>query len=449
MSKLLCALVFTVVVAAASPALAQFVTVYPSGDRDGYADYESIQNAMDSASPGGTIKLAAGNFYINQGIVVHGFNGTLRGTVGKGGKDVLTTLEAVVEPIDGGTFQYSHATNYSPDLPGTSSYDDRIMPSMIFFEYPEEQITVRDLIFIANATDYVTPRPMWGNPYPVNDTAALTHFIGDFGNDVDPTYLNLTFIAGLGDYGGSNVAAAIHSMRGPGCSDLCSREGDLALHGTGNAVFKRIRASHVSDYTIVPMWYKEGSIVVEDVVSDSSVAVAVWGAMDMTTTITDVESSDSWRSLSLNHIFRGSTKVRSLTSLRGVSPAVFIYNAENVDIRDSVLSGANGYYDPITMPWNWWRAPVYIRRHNQNITLVDNAFIEMIDVPMAVFALPGWGSSGVVLKNNYYDPDNFPGDPGAYAIVLGSDDSRVVEPSLQSDQVFDQGANNTIKTGEM
>jgi hypothetical protein len=320
---------------------------------------------------------------------------------------------------------------------------------MIFFEYPEEQITVRDLIFIANATDYVAPRPMWGNPYPVNDTAALTHFIGDFGNDVDPTYLNLTFIAGLGDYGGSNVAAAIHSMRGPGCSDLCSREGDLALHGTGNAVFKRIRASHVSDYTIVPMWYKEGSIVVEDVVSDSSVAVAVWGAMDMTTTITDVESSDSWRSLSLNHIFRGSTKVRSLTSLRGVSPAVFIYNAENVDIRDSVLSGANGYYDPITMPWNWWRAPVYIRRHNQNITLVDNAFIEMIDVPMAVFALPGWGSSGVVLKNNYYDPDNFPGDPGAYAIVLGSDDSRVVEPSLQSDQVFDQGANNTIKTGEM
>jgi hypothetical protein len=65
---------------------------------------------------------------------------------------------------------------------------------------------------------------------------------------------------------------------------------------------------------------------------------------------------------------------------------------------------------------------------------------------MAVFALPGWGTTGVVLKNNYYDPDNFPGDPD-FAIVLGSDDSWVVEPTLQPNQVEDLGVNNTIKLG--
>jgi hypothetical protein len=432
--KFLYAIIFGVVLAASSPALAKTITIFPSGDTTGAIDHATIQNAMDSAAAGSTVELAAGNFYVNQGIVVVGFNGTLRGTLNDHDEEILTTLEAVAP------FEYSHATAYNRDNPGTL-YDDRIMPSVIFFEFPDGKITVKDLIFVANAPAYVEPRPMWGNTNPDLDTTALTQFIGDFGNDVDPTYRNLTFIAGDGDYFGSNVAAAIHTMRGPGCPgpDGCPRVGDASLHGVGNAVFKRIRASNVRDYVIVPMWYKNGTIDVEDVVSDVGTAVTVWGAMEMTVKVTDVESIDSWRSLVLSHIYGGKTQVRRLNSLGGVSPAVFIYNAENIDIRDSVLSGANGF-------GAWWRAPVYIRRYNRNITLVDNAFVEMTGVPMAVFALPGWGTTGVVLKNNYYDPDNFPGDPD-FAIVLGSDDSLVVEPSLQPDQVLDEGVNNTIKLG--
>ncbi|MEE8306899.1 MAG: hypothetical protein V3R81_06510 [Gammaproteobacteria bacterium] len=431
--RFLYALVLGVVLAASPPALAETFTVFPSDDPTGVADHANIQSAMDSAAAGSTVKLAAGNFYVNQGIVVEGFNGTLRGTLGRNDEEVLTTLEAVAP------FLYSHAWGYFPDNLGTPTYDDRIMPSVIFFEFPEREITVRDLIFVANAPAYVDPRPMWGNPNPDWDTTALTHFIGDFGNDVDATYRNLTFIAGVGDYLGSNVAAAIHSMRGPGCSAACARVGEASLHGIGNAVFKHIRASNVSDYVIVPMWYKNGTIDVEDVVSDVGAAVTVWGAMEMTVKVTDVESNDSWRSLVLSNIYGGKTRVRRLNSVGGVSPAVYIYNAENIDIRDSILSGANGFGE-------WWRAAVYIRRYNRNITLVDNAFVEMTGVPMAVFALPGWGTTGVFLENNYYDPDNFPGDPD-FAIVLGSDDSRVVEPSLQPDQVLDLGVNNTIKLG--
>jgi len=162
----------------------------------------------------------------------------------------------------------------------------------------------------------------------------------------------------------------------------------------------------------------------------------------MTIKTADVESTDSWRSVWLAYIYGGETKVRGLTSLGGVSPAVAIQNAENVDIRDSILSGANGLEA-------LWRAPVYIRNDNHNIKLVNNTIVDMIDVPMAVWVRP-LNNTGVVLKNNYYDFDNFPGDPdGAYAITLGSDDSTVVEPSLQPNQVLDIGVNNTIKVGEL
>ena len=439
--KYLYALFFGPVLGASSTALVETFTVFPSYDQTGVTDQANIQSALDSAAAGGTVRLAAGNFYVNQGIVVEGFNGTLRGTLNDQDEEVLTTLEAVAP------FQYSHATGYNPNNPRTSLYDDRIMPSVIFFEFPEDEITVRDLIFVANAPAYVEPRPMWGNPNPDLDTTALTQFIADFGNNVDPTYLNLTFIAGVGDYFGLNVAAAIHSMRGPGCLETCPRVGDPNLHGIGNAVFKRIRASNVRDYAIVPMWYKNGRIVVEDVVSDVGSAVTVWGAMEMTVQITDVESNDSRRSLELAHIYSGSTKVRRLTSLGGVNPAVYIRNAENVDIRDSVLYGADGL-------GAWWRAPVYIRHGNENITLVNNAIVEMVDVPAAVY-VRSWGdlpnantNTGVVLKTNYYDPDNFSGTPdGPYAIVLGSDDSQVVEPTLHSNQVENLGVNNTIKLG--
>ena len=437
--KFLYAIIFGVVLAASSPSLAKTITIFPSGDTTGGLDHFNIQNAMDSAAAGSTVKLAAGNFYVNQGIVVVGFNGTLRGTLSDHDEEVLTTLEAVAP------FEYLHATDYNRDNPRTL-YDDRIMPSVIFFEFPERKIAVRDLIFVANAPAYVESRPMWGNTNPDLDTTALTHFIGDFGNDVDATYRNLTFIAGEGDYLGSNVAAAIDTRRGLRRPAGVSRIGDPSLHGIGNAVFKHIRASNVREYVIVPMWYKNGTIDVEDVVSDVGTAVTLWGMMEMTTKITDVESIDSRRSLEIRHIYGGTIKVRRLTSLGGFNPSVRIINAENVDIRDSWLSDANGF-------GVYWRAPIYIRSQCQNITLVDNTIVDMTDVPAAVWVRwwddPLVKNTGVLFKGNYFDPDNFPGAPGTYAIILGSDDSRVVEPTLQPNQVLDEGVNNTIKVGGM
>jgi hypothetical protein len=131
---------------------ARVIEVYPSSDTSGAADYLNIQNAMDSLEPGGKVVLAAGHFYINAGIVVEGFNGTLQGSLQ--GRRLQTTIEAVAP------FSYTHATNYLPYDPQT--YVDPVFPSMLFFEFPENKVEVKDLILQALAPDYVEPRPYWG-----------------------------------------------------------------------------------------------------------------------------------------------------------------------------------------------------------------------------------------------------------------------------------------------
>ena len=69
------------------------VVIEPSGDTTGVADADAIENALRDVAPGGTVKLAAGHFYVSESIVIEGFNGTLQGA----DKDV-TIVEAVRGP---------------------------------------------------------------------------------------------------------------------------------------------------------------------------------------------------------------------------------------------------------------------------------------------------------------------------------------------------------------
>ena len=391
------------------------IEVYPSGDTSGATDYTNIQNAMDSLEPGGKVVLTDGHFYINAGIVVEGFNGTLEGSVR--GNKLRTTLEAVAP------FSYTHGTSYLPF--------DPVLPSMLFFEFPENKVEVKNLILQALAPAYVEARPYYGT--------ALHHFIADFGGDTDVTYKNLELIASQGDYFGSNVAFGIHSMRGPGCAIPCDRRGDPGLHGSGNAVFKEIESSDVVDYTITPMWYRDGTLKIADISSDSN--IGAWGMINMDTDITSVYSTGSWRAVWLGYVIGGNTTVKGVLADGGPCPAIVIRDSENVDIRDSWISDCNGFDA-------WWRNPILLAPGNRNITIADNVFSDIRNAPSAVLVLPGLNNTEILIRDNYYDPSYFTGPPGAWAVQLGSDDSLVIEPSLTPEQVLDLGKNNTWKLGE-
>lgn len=422
--RFLYSIIFGVVLAVSSPAFAETVTVYPSGEEDGSIDHANIQSAMDAASPGSTVKLAAGNFYVNAGIVVEGFNGTLQGTTR--GKNILTTLEAVAP------FSYSHATNYFPPREGSPPWDYRVMPSMLFLEFPVAAITVKDLVFQALAPAYVEGRP---------GHTALDHFIADFGNDVDVTYKNLTFIADVGDYGGSNVVFAIHSMRGPACETSCDRRLNPDLHGAGNAVFSQIRSINVADYVLEPMWYRDGLLKIEDISANKGMPVAPWGMINMNIDISGIDSTNGWRALWLGFVSGGKTTVRELTVDGWLCPLIVVTRAENVDIRDSWLSGCNGYGVE-------WRNPILVTFNNRNITITNNAIVDVTGIKSAIYVIPNNNNDRIFIRDNAYDPSIFNGPPDPWAVVLGSDNSFVVEPSLMPHQVLDVGDNNSIKLGK-
>lgn len=391
----------------------EHITVWPSGDNTGLVDYLNIQSAMESISPGGKVVLAAGHFYINAGIVVEGFNGTLQGSLR--GKKLRTTLEAVAP------FSYTHGTNYLPSNP--------VWPSMLFFEFPENKVVVEDLIFQALAPAYVERRPDFAS--------ALVQFIADFGGDVDVTYKNLKLIAGVGDYYGSNVAYGIHSMRGPACDTPCDRELDASLHGAGNAVFEEIDASNLGDYTVLPMWYRDSTLKIADITSDAP--AAPWGMINMETDITNVYSAGSWRAIWLGYAPGGNTNIEGLYADGGPCPAIVILDSENVDIRDSWISGCNGLDAS-------WRNPILIAPNNRNITIVDNV-IDGVNVLRAAIGVLQ-NNTEILIRDNHYDLSYFTGPPGAWAVSLGSDDSLVIEPSLTPEQVLDLGVNNTLILGE-
>ena len=125
--KFLYTLVFGVVLAASSPALSATFTVSPSGDRTGVTDQANIKTALEAATDGGTVELAAGTFYLQKSIVVFDFNATFKGA----GK-ALTT----VQTAPGIAFDVSASLDAMEGIPPARG----VAASMFMFPYsPSDQ----------------------------------------------------------------------------------------------------------------------------------------------------------------------------------------------------------------------------------------------------------------------------------------------------------------------
>jgi hypothetical protein len=104
------------------------VTIAPSGDLSGVTDQLNIQGALDAAGTNkqAKIKLAAGTFYLNGGVGVTGFRGTLQGA-GQGTTMVIA-LGSGVAANRGSVFLFADGDatikNLSIEVPDGSSYLD-------------------------------------------------------------------------------------------------------------------------------------------------------------------------------------------------------------------------------------------------------------------------------------------------------------------------------------
>jgi hypothetical protein len=205
-----------------------------------------------------------------------------------------------------------------------------------------------------------------------------------------------------------------------------------------DTVFEEIESSNLVEYAITPMWYRDGTLKIADISSDA--VVVPWGMINMETDITNVYSAGSWRAIWLGWVIGGGTTVTGVLTDGGRCPAIAVQVVENVDIRDAQISGCNGF--------GWWRNPIYVRNDNRNVTIADNIFTNIHDAPSAVLVRPFMNNTEILIRDNYYDPSYFTGQPGAWAVQLGSDDSLVIEPSLTPEQVLELGENNTLILGE-
>jgi len=89
--------VSTAIDKAGSRRLSHSIKVRPSGDMSGFTDANAIENALLTISPGGTVLLAAGKYFIARPVVAYGFNGTLQG---EGKKETrILGVGSVAEPF--------------------------------------------------------------------------------------------------------------------------------------------------------------------------------------------------------------------------------------------------------------------------------------------------------------------------------------------------------------
>jgi hypothetical protein len=91
-------------------------------------DWVSIQEALNSAEPGETVRLAAGTYKVHKPIVTESFEGTLEGA----GLD-RTIVEAVREPWGEGFGMINH-----PSAPGP-------IPALFWFDSPQQRIDIKNL----------------------------------------------------------------------------------------------------------------------------------------------------------------------------------------------------------------------------------------------------------------------------------------------------------------
>ena len=228
----------------------QVFKVFPSTATDpltkAQQDWNEINNALQNAGPGDTVRLAAGLFYLHKTISRRDFDGTLRGA----GKNRTTVQTAPGIPFD-------LTSNLTYTFVDGFSFRDHFM-----FSFPhqlnneERTVTVSDMKFVCNQPSTPWSRGQAGGlETNLNAVSTVLVFSESLPKedliDLSVNYLRLD-IEGVED----------PSFRSPGGTNYSCTSGVAALGvARGHVLVKKIDVRNALDGAVLHGWVGEGSSI--------------------------------------------------------------------------------------------------------------------------------------------------------------------------------------------
>jgi hypothetical protein len=218
------------------------ITVDPSGDMNGVADADAIENALIAALPGDVIELAAGTFYINRTLIAPtAFGGTLRGA----GKD-----ETTIMGVGTGSTPFGNAQMNVPGEPGLGDGS-----SFFFFPQPSGYLAVSDL-----ATSL--PDGFVAEPDKYGGTYLVIFFMVQLGSDECSTSFENLRLQGI-DATSTDPPWLVHQpLWGIGVTGL--DDTFPFFSSGGNHVVKDSEISKVGFQAIIHEMFRDASIEIAD-----------------------------------------------------------------------------------------------------------------------------------------------------------------------------------------
>jgi parallel beta-helix repeat protein len=386
------------------------ITVAPSGDAGGVTDAAHIEDALNAAkATGGSVRLAAGHYYVSRNIVVVGFQGTLMGE----GMDE-TIIEAVRGPHGGG---FSPA----PSLYFPGPFPD--LPTLLQFDYPVGDVTIRNL-----TVQVVDPQPAdaYTNPLVSSgyQTTGISTLIEILGGDHNTVVENVRFRGAPGDARGSNVAFGIHVMLGD-----TPTPGDV---GTGDLRFTKVVAEDIGWYALLVMRFESSAITIEDSrVANAYNGLYVGPVLESSVSISNVDISNSVWGMWFAQIpsgleVRGNRIEANSTNRAGIR----LNLVDNAMVTANTIRGGQAL-SPTNGGIRLWRS------HNN--TIADNRFEELGENAVGI-RLFGFSSGNDLHHNDYKmsgltaPTGDYPYGPAAVFLWGNTYDNRIFEMKFPADE---------------
>jgi hypothetical protein len=166
------------------------VTIAPTGDMTGEADWTNIQMALMEATPGTTIELGAGTFYLGKVLLAEDFRGTFRGA----GKE-LTFITSVGE------------LEVSPDDPPWLNPPSLDNPWAALITFLDGKFTLSDMTFQVTEPIPMTAN-LYGGVYEVMHTVIMVAG-SETPDQVSSSIRDVGLEGAAGTFGGYNVINGI------------------------------------------------------------------------------------------------------------------------------------------------------------------------------------------------------------------------------------------------
>jgi parallel beta-helix repeat protein len=182
------------------------VVVSPSGDMTGVTDADNIEAALLSISPGGTVELSTGHFYVSRSISIDGFAGSI---MGAGKED--TIIDAVRQgPMLGFGFQRVAVPFYT-----VVGWENPVIPVVFVFSFPSSDVQIADITFQVLDPNPVDP---WDFDFYGVTTTALFSFVEVIGGSFNAHISNVKMLGSDGDFNGKNLLYGVDIWGGPSYS---------------------------------------------------------------------------------------------------------------------------------------------------------------------------------------------------------------------------------------